>query len=273
MIRAFFVSCFLIGIGLLIYSGWIEPRQLHIRDVEIGEGEQSVRIALMTDLHIGGLHVPPERVAAIVERINAQSPDLILLPGDFINGHTPRREMGADETALLSEGLSHLSALNAPAIATTGNHDAWHNRRAVTRMLDAASVTVVDNSSTNFEGLCIVGIADFYIDQPTADGFELCDADAPMIALMHSPDTRNLLHHDTALAVAGHTHGGQVNLPFLGRRVTLTACGQPCAYGLIQTDPPLFVSAGIGTSILPIRFRAPPEIVMITLHLPEASDR
>lgn len=273
MIRAFFVSSFLIGVGLLIYAGLIEPRQLHFRDVEVGEGDRSVRIALMTDLHIGGLHVPPERVAQIVERINAQSPDLILLPGDFINGHTPRQEMEVAQKEMLSEGLSHLSALGAPAIATTGNHDGWHNRLALTRMLEENGVRVIDNSAVRYDALCIVGIADFSTDQPTADGFDVCEDGATIIALMHSPDTRALLPIETALAVAGHTHGGQVNLPFIGRRVTSTACGPPCAYGLIQTDPPLVVSAGVGTSILPIRFRAPPEVMIITLRLPALPDR
>lgn len=174
MIRAFFVSSFLIGTGLLVYSGWVEPRQLHVRHVEIGDGDRIVRIALITDLHIGGLHVPPDRVATVVARINAQSPDFILMPGDFINGHTPRREMSADLITVVSEGLSHLSALKAPAIATTGNHDAWHNRGAVTRMLGAAGVTVVYNTAASFEGLCIVGIADFSTDSPTAEGFERC---------------------------------------------------------------------------------------------------
>lgn len=83
---------------------------------------------------------------------------------------------------------------------------------------------------------------------------------------MHTPDVRHLLRADTVLAVAGHTHGGQVNLPIFGRQVTSTKCGKPCAYGHIQSHPDIYVSAGIGTSILPIRFRAPPEIVIITLR-------
>ncbi|GHA91492.1 phosphohydrolase [Algimonas arctica] len=269
MIRAFFISGCLVALGLLVYAGWIEPRQLHIRDVEIGEGARTVRIALMTDLHIGGLHVPPDRVATIVEQINAEAPDIILLPGDFINGHTPREVMNAEQKKRLADGLSHFSGFSAPAIATTGNHDGWHNRRVVTRMLEDAGVSVIDNAATLYDNICIVGVADFYTDKPTAAGFELCVDNAPMIALMHSPDTRSLLPPEAVLAVAGHTHGGQVNLPLIGRRVTSTVCGQPCAYGLIQTEPPLFVSAGVGTSILPIRFRSPPEIVMITLRLPE----
>lgn len=268
MIRAFFVTMTLIGMGLLVYAGWIEPRRLHIRDIEVGTGDRLVRIALITDIHIGGLHVPPDRVATLVERINAQSPDIVLLPGDFVNGHTPRREMTAAGLAALSDGFSHLSALTAPAIATTGNHDVWHDQAAATRMLDGVGVRVIDNSAVRLLGLCIVGVADYTTDQPNAAGFELCEAGEPIISLMHSPDARGLVPKDAALAVAGHTHGGQVNLPIVGRRVTSTYCGEPCAYGLIQDDPPFVVSAGIGTSILPIRFRAPPEIMIISLRIP-----
>lgn len=273
MIRAFFISTILIGMGLLVYAAWIEPRQLHMRELEIGEGARAVRIAVMTDLHIGGLHVPPERVANLVARINAQSPDMVLLPGDFVNGHRPRQDMTAQDIAALEDGFSHLSALTSPAIATTGNHDVWHDQAAVTRLLEGAGVRVIDNSALTLLGLCVVGVADFSTDQPSAAGFDLCDAGAPKIALMHSPDARGLVSRDTTLAVAGHTHGGQINLPLLGRRVTSTACGEPCAYGLIQNDPPFVVSAGVGTSILPIRFRAPPEIIIITLRLPSDPNR
>lgn len=273
MIRAFFISTVLFGLALLVYAAWIEPRQLHVREYVIGAGDSTVRIAVMTDLHIGGLHVPPERVAKLVRRINAQSPDIVLMPGDFVNGHLPRREMAADAMAALEDGFSHLSALTAPAIATTGNHDVWHDQAAVTDLLEAAGVRVIDNSALSLLGLCVVGVADFETDQPTAAGFDLCEASAPKIALMHSPDARDLIPNDTALAVAGHTHGGQVNLPFLGRRVTSTVCGEPCAYGLIQNDPPFVVSAGVGTSILPVRFRAPPEILIITLRRPSEITR
>jgi predicted MPP superfamily phosphohydrolase len=135
------------------------------------------------------------------------------------------------------------------------------------RMLDASDVRVIDNSAIRLLGLCVVGVADFTTDKPSAADFELCEAREPIISLMHSPDARGFVPKNAALAVAGHTHGGQVNLPIVGRRVTSTYCGKPCAYGLIQDHPPFVVSAGIGTSILPIRFRAPPEIMMISLRI------
>lgn len=83
---------------------------------------------------------------------------------------------------------------------------------------------------------------------------------------MHSPDSFQYLRPGIALAVAGHTHGGQINLPLIGRRVTATNSGNKYAYGLVKVNGVLaFVTAGIGTSILPARFRAPPELVLIEL--------
>ena len=99
------------------------------------------------------------------------------------------------------------------------------------------------------------------------EAFAVCEDGATPIALMHSPDSFPLLRSDTALAVAGHTHGGQINIPLIGRRVTSTAAGRKYAYGQIDVNStPAFVTAGIGTSILPARFRAPPEIVLIELE-------
>ena len=83
---------------------------------------------------------------------------------------------------------------------------------------------------------------------------------------MHSPDSFKHLRSDTDLAVAGHTHGGQINLPLIGRRVTATKLGEPYAYGLKDwSGTPVYITSGLGTSVLPARFRAPPEIVVITI--------
>lgn len=267
MIRAFFVSIVLIVLGLAVYAGWIEPRSLVLRHIDIGEGERTIRIELLSDLHAGGFHMSADRVGSIVASVNAQQPDIVLMPGDFVDGHLRKAERDIEDVRLIEAALSRLSTLSAPTIATTGNHDSWYGRVAIKRLLTAADVSVIDNSSISQLGLCVVGFADFDTDRPTADGFADCEAGQPRLVLMHSPDARYLLPDNVALVVAGHTHGGQVNLPILGRRVTSTRCGEPCAYGLIESDPPFLVTAGLGTSILPIRFRSPPEIVIITLRL------
>ncbi len=183
-----------------------------------------------------------------------------------MDGHEPRQERRPKAVERIEASILQLSSIDVPVIATTGNHDNWYGGDRVEALLGAAGVTVVDNDALVWGEFCIVGFADQDTDRPTADGYELCDDGQPIIALMHSPDSRGLMTGDEVLAVAGHTHGGQINLPFIGRRVTSTQCGEPCAYGMIQSGPPLYVTSGLGTSILPLRFRSPPELVVFTLN-------
>jgi predicted MPP superfamily phosphohydrolase len=88
----------------------------------------------------------------------------------------------------------------------------------------------------------------------------------PTIALTHNPDIFPRIPRSVPLLLAGHTHGGQVNLPLIGRPIEPSVFGQRYAAGhVFENDHHLFVTTGIGTSILPVRFRVPPEIVMLTL--------
>lgn len=254
------------GVGLFIYAFLIEPRSLAIRSLEIGVGENETRIVVLSDLHVGGFHVGQGRVRRIVEDINKIDPDWVLIPGDFINGHELQTERTPDENAEIAASISELDALNARKIATIGNHDNWYGGAVVGALLEASGFTILTNEALLVDEFCIVGLADDMTARPNAFAFKDCAEGTVILALMHSPDSRFLIPPHTAFAVAGHTHGGQVNLPVFGRAVTATQCGKPCAYGLIQTYPPLYVSSGIGTSMLPMRFRAKPEIVAVTLR-------
>ncbi len=265
IVRAFFVLAAL-GVSLLGYALFIEPERLLVRELALGEGERSLRVVLVADLHFGGRVVDAGKGRQVVALINEQAPDLVLIPGDFVNGHEPKSGHIAAEIAVIENGVGTLAGLNAPTYASLGNHDTWYGKDEVARLLREAGVTVLNNDGMSADGVCIAGMADHDTDVPTPEGYAACEAGDVVLVMMHSPDSRGLLRSDTTLAVAGHTHGGQVNLPLLGRAVTSTSCGKPCAYGLIQTTPPLVVTAGIGTSILPIRFRSPPEIVVITLR-------
>lgn len=252
--------------ALFIYAFQVEPKRLEIRRITIGEGEVILRIALVSDLHFGGVHVPQSRVSDIVQLINREQVDVTLMPGDFINGHASPTEMAVETLSEISDSFLALGAITSSRIATLGNHDTWHGADAVRASLERAGFEVLDNQSFRTDRFCFVGLADSDTANPSRDAFNGCETGDTIIALMHSPDARHLLPSNTALAVAGHTHGGQVNLPMFGRVVNSTQCGKPCAYGLIQDRPPLFVSSGIGTSILPIRFRSPPEIIFIELR-------
>jgi len=268
-----FTSYFaLIGGAGLGYGFAVEPAMLKTRHVSIASPDYAgapLKIALLSDIHIGGRHVPAERVKTIVKRVNAQSPDLILIAGDYISGHLSRRENSAAFNAEIDEGLNALSSLAAPqgVYSAIGNHDVWYAPDYVARALNRAGITSLQNDVALTEsGHCIGGLADAQTQEEDPSIFELCPDDSEIIAVMHSPDSFFLVPTETALALAGHTHGGQINLPFLGRRVTATDLGPAYAYGQVDIRGVLgFVTAGIGTSILPVRFRAPPEIVVIDL--------
>jgi predicted MPP superfamily phosphohydrolase len=226
-----------------------------------------IKIALITDIHINSPSVPPERVKDLVDRVNKYMPDLVIMPGDFIAGHISRAEHSAAFKAGIETGIKHLSALQAPAVATIGNHDAWYDAVAVTDMLERAGVSVLENQSMVFGSLCLVGLADVQTSRPDKSAYVGCAVDASPLVLTHSPDAWPEFRRDTVLALAGHTHGGQINLPFIGRRVNSVNLAVEHSYGFSRVSGvDMFVSAGVGTSILPARFRAPPEIVLITLQ-------
>jgi predicted MPP superfamily phosphohydrolase len=257
----------------LAYGFLIEPKLLMDRYVEIDSPNYSgkpLKIALLADIHMGGFHVPVSRIEEIVREVNEQKPDIILMPGDFINGHKSRAKHSAAFNAEVEKGLSALRDLKAKhgVFATIGNHDVWYDADYIDKTLNRLGITVLRNRAINLsKEICVVGFADHDTQIEDKSAYNDCEAGKVPIALMHSPDSFAILRSDTALAVAGHTHGGQINIPLIGRRVTATEAGRKYAYGLVDVaGVPAFVTAGIGTSIMPARFRSPPEIVLIELR-------
>jgi len=258
----------------LFYGFFIEPKTLKTRHLTIETAnnlEVPIRIALLSDIHIGGPHVPASRVKTIVERVNDLNPDIILMAGDFIHGHHSRSEEDAAFNRQIENGLHELSNLNSQmgTFASIGNHDVWYDVIFVKNKLREAGLTVLENTAVILSNnLCVVGLADHDTQREDPNAFKACVNGAAPIVIMHSPDSFLFLRSDTVLAVAGHTHGGQINIPLVGRRVTSTSSGRKYAYGLVDMNGiAAFVTAGIGTSILPARFRAPPEIVLIELSV------
>lgn len=259
-----------LGVFLLGYSVLIEPAQLKIREVEfISDKYQGpdLRIGLMTDIHINSLGVPPSRVTRLVKTLNAQNPDIVLLTGDFIAGHETRESRSDLFNRRIELGLENLELIKAPTFATIGNHDAYWDAKRVGTILNDIGILILDNEAHQLDEICLVGLADALTSKPDRSAYNGCDAGAPPLVLTHSPDAWPSFRNDSMLVVAGHTHGGQVNLPFIGRRVNSVSLGAEHSYEFSQiAGVDMFVSAGVGTSILPIRFRAPPEIVILALR-------
>lgn len=268
-----FLRLFWLSFGLIIlcllYGFFVEPRRLLIRHVSIGEGDQHVKIALLADIHIAGFHVSDKRVKSIAVTVNELSPDMVVMAGDYISGHESRANRSQKFNETVVRGFDNLALLSAPkgVYAAQGNHDAWYDKSFVKDELSRRGIIVLENEAQNMPGgLCLVGLADRDTGREDPRVFNDCAKGAGIISVMHSPDSFSNLRSDTILAMAGHTHGGQINLPILGRAVTATRLGKPYAYGLKDwMGIPVFITSGIGTSKLPARFRAPPEIVLIDL--------
>jgi len=264
------------AIVCLLYGFFIEPNRLVKRTVNIDSpiyDGPPLKILVLSDIHIGGVHIDAERVSKIVARANQDGPyDYVLIPGDFINGHERRSDRTPETIAEIETGIARLGELNGGQniYASLGNHDTWYGKSDVADMLLRAGLIVLDNKSAPENNLCIVGIADFDTARPSPKAAQNCGADQTKIVITHSPDALKFAPKDSALIVTGHTHGGQINIPLIGRRVTATRAGRDYAYGLKRYDGmPVFITAGIGTSMLPARFRAPPEYVVITLRAAE----
>lgn len=227
-----------------------------------------LKLAVIADLHIGSPYWGVERVDALVELVRRAQPDIILLAGDYVIqgvvGGTPV------DPEQIAEHLKPMLTI-APMYAVLGNHDYWLDGPRVAKAFRDVGINVVEDASAPFEhgecGFVVAGIADFLEGKPNvARVMSGIADDATVLALTHNPDVFPQIPERVALTVAGHTHGGQANLPLIGRPYIPSVFGERYAAGeIIENGKHLFVSTGLGTSIAPIRFRVPPELVVLTL--------
>jgi len=153
-----------------------------------------------------------------------------------------------------------------------GNHDWWNDGYRVRRALREHGITVLENEALALERggqrFFVVGLADALTRQIRLDeALAAVPEGAPFVVLAHEPDIFPEVPERAALTLAGHTHGGQVRLPLLGRLVVPSRYGQRYAAGhVVEGQRHLFVTSGVGTSIFPVRFGVPPEIALLTLR-------
>jgi predicted MPP superfamily phosphohydrolase len=263
----------LAGIALLGWTVIVEPGRLVVRETRAVSAQwprdhPPLRIAVLTDLHVGSFRNGLDRLDDVVARTNAQDPDLVAILGDLvIHDVLLGRFVPPEATAARLAGLRARYGV----VAVLGNHDGWLDGPRVRDALERAGIRVLDNDAMAIaEGsrrFWVAGLADLWtkpVSIPRA--LARVPADEPVVLLTHNPDVFPGVPPRVALTLAGHTHGGQVALPILGRPIVPSRYGQRYAYGLVvEGGRVLFVSPGIGTSLLPVRFGVPPEISMVTL--------
>ena len=258
------------GLALAIYAFWVEPRSLVVTrlSVPLAGLERELRVVVMGDLQPAPPIESLEGIAAIVERLNAEGGDLVLLLGDYVSER--RLSSGFIDP---HDTVPILGRLKAPlgVYAVLGNHDWWWDGPEMRRLLTAEGITVLEDAAERVEAgpqsLWIAGLSD-----PVTQAYDLravlaeVAGEEPILLLSHTPDVFPDVPAEVGLTLAAHTHGGQVNLPFFGRLIVPSRFGERFAYGLIEeAGRRLYVTSGIGTAIIPVRFRVPPEIVVLTL--------
>ena len=258
------------GASAFAFGLWNARADPVVRRAAIGlrdwpAGAAPIRIAVMSDIHIGSLAMDEARLARIVRQVNALHPDLVLIAGDFINGY------GAAEALAMRRPLTAaLSRLRAPlgVIAVPGNHDHGTSIAAVDAALTDAGVTVLANRALRRGPLAIGGVDDDYsrADDLPVTMAALRRVSGAALLLTHSPDLATKLPPDAPFLIAGHTHCGQVQLPVIGAPFVPTRVGRRYLCGLVDDHGhQVLVTAGLGTSNLPIRWRAPPDLWLLTV--------
>jgi predicted MPP superfamily phosphohydrolase len=224
---------------------------------------EGMTFAFLTDLHCSPL-TPPTFLETVIDETLRLKPDLVLLGGDYITHGTMYLRPVGDLLSRLKSPLGVYSVL--------GNHDHWVDVRAVRAALAQAGIVDLTNSGAwlRHDGsrIRIAGVGDLWEDrQDLHAALDGTKENEVAILLSHNPDfAAGLKDKRVKLVLSGHTHGGQIRLPGVGPLVTNSMYGRRLASGLISFDSfQLYVSRGLGTVIVPIRYNCPPELSLMTV--------
>ncbi|HMU33004.1 MAG TPA: metallophosphoesterase [Pyrinomonadaceae bacterium] len=282
-----FAALLVVSAALCVaYGYFIEPHRLVITRQNIAlpnwpEQLDGYKIVAIGDIHAGSNGVDDAKLRSIVAETNALKPNLIVLLGDYVS------EKNDTELRMpISEIADGLAGLSAPdgVLAVLGNHDGFTCPSCIKKEFPRVGITVLDNTvvpvtTANGARFRVIGLPDHMqltywkvFSDNAKRALAPTEDQGPVIALEHSPDILEvitgdyLISKDLSLILAGHTHGGQVRFPILGAPIVSSSYGQKYTRGLIkQNGVQMFVTSGIGESILPFRFLVPPEIAELTL--------
>lgn len=251
----------------LIYARFIEPDALVIRHTPVqlqhGPGlNRPLKVALIADIHVGLFSGRQRQLHRMVEMVNMEQPDFIVISGDWTyepNDH-------------LSRDLAILSGFNAPVYSVPGNHDEEIPGPPVKVALNAAiaraGIMDIENQIVDMDEVRLMGVGDLWAGKANLDSLPELPQDKHWLLLAHNPDTVALVPPllNRPLMLSGHTHGGQIELPWITSFVMRQVSQMGYKKGLYQAEnAQVYVTIGTGMVGIPLRFRAPPTIDI--LHL------
>jgi predicted MPP superfamily phosphohydrolase len=269
------------GAGLAFYSGeverhWIEVKPLEIHLQSLPAAFDGMRIAQLSDIHLDEF-TEPFLLRHSIDEINRIQPDAVFLTGDYVTYQIAPKKTAVKSAWQCARILNELKCPQRYAIM--GNHDVALGEKLVTEALTANGITVLNNSYLPMERggsrIWLAGLDDPVSGRPDPDAAIPASIrnvpDEPVIVMCHAPDYADRLAahpsgKSVALMLSGHTHGGQVRLPFVGA-LDLPPGGRKFVEGWFRIGSmQLYVNRGIGTVGVPFRFDCPPEITNITLR-------
>lgn len=221
-------------------------------------------IAFLSDLHVSSSHESLARLDELVSSVIAEAPDLVILGGDLVDGSVPDEELQE-----LRHGVAvRLGRItDVPLLSVLGNHESWTNPVAWKRELNRFGVIVIDGHVEVFGllGLCVRGFGDAYSGKFKHVEFPLNCSEMTKISVTHDP-AGAFKPGVEGLVLAGHTHCGQIRFPLLGAPWVPSDAPPEAHCGLYEDSiRTVFVSSGVGTSLLPFRFGAQSQWDLISL--------
>lgn len=260
--------------AVCLWAFQVEPAMLLVRETPVQvetwpAAVSGLRVAVLADIHVGAPHIDLAKVREMVEKTNRSNPDVVVLLGDYvIHGVLGGRFVTPEEFAPI------LKDLKAPGgvYAVLGNHDWWYDGLRIRKAFEAAGITVLEDEtrSIDFKGrrLWLAGLGDKWTRRADVEKtLKNIPAGEPIIALTHNPDLFPQIPARVGLTLAGHTHGGQVFIPFINKPFMPVKFRHPYIAGHVrEAGRDLFVSPGIGTGAVPARLGVPPEIPVLTVE-------
>jgi uncharacterized protein len=277
ILKTAFLSLLSFGLGPLIYSIFGEPAWLDVEQVEIvlprlPKSFSGLRILQISDIHIGGW-MNRERLSDVIELAKRQKPDLVLMTGDYVIGRSWTENL--DDAA--RDFIAEMSKLTADylVIGVLGNHDHWTDSEKARKMLSGCGVVELNNDVYSLrrgeDWLHIAGVDDVReLKARLEDVYKLLPETGGAILLAHEPDFADKSSGKGRfdLQLSGHSHGGQVVVPFYGP-IVLPYLARKYPSGLYKVGEMWqYTNRGVGMTEPAVRFNCRPEITVLTLLEP-----